>query len=175
MKLMQWMRNGALAVAMTGALAPQIGLAAAPAAEAPVAAVQATVVSDVSLQDGGMLVGQIIDAQGKPQANTDVRVLHDGQAVASIKTNDNGQFAVRGLRGGVHEVQTAQTSETYRLWAPRTAPPAANQGVLLINDGQVLRGQVLDGPYAPAIRGAIAGGLLATGVGYALDYNPTGS
>jgi hypothetical protein len=43
----------------------------------------------------------------------------------------------------VYEVAAGQHRGVYRLWAPRTAPPSANRGIMAVS-GEVVRGQ-----YAP--------------------------
>lgn len=152
---------GAIALAM---LATQVAFAA-----------DKPQVSDVALRDGGILVGQVVDKNGAPQANAEVLVVQNGKAVAVDRTDKNGQFSAKGLRGGVYHIATKNANGIYRAWAPRTAPPVAKQGVTLISGEMVLRGQGVTETYGPAIRGAIAGGLLTGGTYWALDHNPTGS
>jgi hypothetical protein len=45
------------------------------------------------------------------------------------------------LSGGVYELQTLASSDVCRVWAPRTAPPSAQDGVLLVTDDELARGQ----------------------------------
>jgi hypothetical protein len=131
-------------------------------------------ISDAALQAGGTLYGQLVDAEGIPRKAAQVALRHDQRVIAVAKTDAQGRFAVSGLRGGIYQVETTFGSQTYRLWAPNTAPPAARESILLTS-GDIVRGQIDMDRYGPAIRGAIAGGLL-TGLTYwAIDYNPTGS
>ncbi|MDP6555959.1 MAG: carboxypeptidase-like regulatory domain-containing protein [Pirellulaceae bacterium] len=130
---------------------------------------------DVSLQAGGELRGQILDQQGRPKALTKVVLLQNQQAVGYAKTDITGRFIIPGLKPGAYQIQSEIGSKSVRLWAPRTAPPVAQQAVLLVADSNTARAQIDTRVYGPAIRGAIAGGLL-TGLTYwAFDQNPAGS
>lgn len=141
----------------------------------------ATPAAGVALRDGGVLFGQLLDAQKQPIANQEVRILSQGRLVIAIKTNAHGQFGVRGLRGGVHTIESTTSRQTVQLWAPGTAPPSADRIAVMVAGQEniardpVIRAQLGGDDYGPAIRGAVAGGLV-TGLTYwALDYNPTGS
>ncbi|MBP62418.1 MAG: hypothetical protein CMJ62_12935 [Planctomycetaceae bacterium] len=102
-------------------------------------------IQDVALQPGGRLVGQIVDGQAVPQAGVRLAVVSDGEPVALAATDAEGRFEVRGLKAGVFGIQTAQTGVVYRFWAPNTAPPAAAEQALLVNDETVVRGQLHGG------------------------------
>jgi len=174
MKISQCLRGSALALATLGMMVPQVSMAANP----PVAGESraAVALTDVALQEGGVLRGQVVDAQGAPQADSLVRVTHMGNAVASVQTDADGRFAVGGLRGGVHALETAEGAAAYRFWAPNTAPPVANNSVLFVNDGLVQRDQLYNVLYpGPFVQGMVFGGII-TGLTYwALDYNASGS
>ena len=89
--------------------------------------------ADVALADGGVLTGQVVTAQGAPVAETPVAVTLQGREVVRVATNADGMFSAPGLKGGVYEVSTPGSRGVYRLWAPRTAPPAARQGVMIVS------------------------------------------
>ena len=126
---------------------------------------------DVSLQAGGELRGQILDQQGRPKAFTKIVLWQNQQVVRNAKTDLTGRFIMRGLKPGAYQIQSEVASKSVRLWAPRTAPPVAQQAVLLVTGSETARAQIASGRYGPAIRGAIAGGVI-TGLTYwALDYN----
>jgi len=140
MKGMGIVRGVFVCAAVTGACLPQTVLAA------QVAVDPAPVVTDVALEDGGVLVGQVVDTQGVPLAK--MPVLLQGRdlqgrerEIAQAMTDANGHFAVRGLRGGVNRLAAAGSQETFRLWKPGTAPPQARQGALLVVDRATIRGQ----------------------------------
>jgi len=127
---------------------------------------------DVSLQANGELRGQILDQQGRPQSQTKVVFLQNQKVMGYAKTDVTGQFVIRGLQPGAYQIQTEVGGKPVRLWAPQTAPPVAQQAVLLVADGDIARakGDTID-KYGPAIRGAVAGGLLTGLTWWALDYN----
>ena len=135
----------------------------------------------IALQDGGVLYGQVLDTQKQPIANQEVRILSQGRLIIAVKTNAQGQFGVRGLRGGVHTIESTRSRQIVQLWAPRTAPPSADRIAVMVASNEpltaapVIRAQLGGDNYGPAIRGAVAGGLV-TGLTYwGLDYNPSGS
>lgn len=169
MRIKSLFRNATVALALVGMIATPTVYAAG-SGTARMKSAPAVVATDVSLSAGGVLVGQVVDSQGAPQAQQQVRVLHQGQLVASAMTNEAGRFTVRDLRGGVHQIETVNGGSICRLWAPQTAPPAAQQAAVVVTGKDVVRGQS-DGEYGPAIRGAIVGGLLGAGLVGILDYN----
>ena len=107
-------------------------------------------VIDVGLLDGGLLVGQVVDAQGAVLKNVSVSVRRQGQEVAKAQTDDRGYFAVRGLRTGMYQIVAAKGHGIYRLWAPGKAPPSAHKGVLVVAGRDMVRGQ---GPLAATLGG----------------------
>lgn len=104
----------------------------------------AAVVRDVRLRDQGLLVGRAVTSQGSVRQNVKIAVAFQGKTVAEATTNQHGMFAVKGLRGGVHIVQTDGKQEVVRLWTADAAPEAAAEG-LVLSEGQVVRGQDANG------------------------------
>jgi len=91
--------------------------------------------TDVALSDGGTLEGQVVDHANTGQPGVPVIVRTQDRDVAQTTTAANGQFVVQDLRGGVYHVATVQGDETFRLWAPRTAPPAAkNRAIVYVQN-----------------------------------------
>ena len=140
MSTLRVLEAAALGLACLGMLLPVECMLAAPGA----AGGQPIAVTDVALADGGKLRGQIVDTQGTPQRKLPVAVAQVDREVATTTTDDAGCFAVCGLHGGAHQIVAGTAQGVYRLWAPHTAPPSARPGVLLVVDGQPVRGQ--DGP-----------------------------
>ena len=95
----------ALGVCLSGAV-----FAAPPAAR--------PLVHDVALASGGMLEGQLFDAQGSPKAGMEVALLLEQRSLGTARTDTQGRFAFRGVRGGVYQLTTANGTGSYRLWAP---------------------------------------------------------
>jgi hypothetical protein len=112
-------------------------IAAPPAAGVPLA----SSVVDVALRSGGILVGQVLNPQGTPQAGKVVSIQYANYEVARTTTDANGVFAARGIRGGQYQILTEDGICMCRLWAPDTAPPGAQPAALLVSGEGVVRGQ----------------------------------
>lgn len=97
--------------------------------------------TDIALQNGGVLVGQVVDAQGKQQPAAPVVLFAAGKEVARCQTDNVGRFTIAGLQGGVVEIATTGSQKTCRLWAPQTAPPAARNGLLMVTGNEIACGQ----------------------------------
>jgi hypothetical protein len=120
-------------------------------------------ISDLALQKGGVLNGQVISVQGNSLPNAEVEVFRLGQQVASEKTQADGKFQFTGLRPGVHEVVTADGREQFRVWAPGTAPPRAKLVARIVDRGSPPR---FSNAPRPGFRGGLnPGRLLGFGVG----------
>ena len=128
---------------------------------------------DVSLGDGGQLSGVVHDGNGAPKVNAPLALIQNQREVARVTTDDQGRFAINGVRGGTYVVASGQHSNIYRAWAPGTAPPAARRQVLL-QVGPVVRGHFGGkiGSHLPSIHPAqylhnpvTIGGLIGMAVG----------
>jgi hypothetical protein len=128
----------------------------------------AIAVQDVRLQEQGLLVGRAVTSQGAARENVKVAVSFQGQTIAEATTNHDGVFAVKGLRGGTHVVQSDGKQEIVRLWTADAAPEAAAEGLVLA-EGQVVRSQgpggignfLADNLVGVGIVGATAGTAIA--------------
>ena len=101
----------------------------------------AATIADIALQQDGILQGQLLAADGVPQAGVAVALRKDGRPVAASATNDAGLFVMSGVEAGMYELHTPAGRNIYRVWAPATAPPSAQEGILLVSGQQVVRGQ----------------------------------
>ena len=88
-------------------------------------------ITDVALSDSGVLQGQVVDLQNMAQPGVPIVLRYQNRDVVKTVTNTNGQFTVQDLHGGVYNIATAQGENSFRLWAPRTAPPAAQQSAIV--------------------------------------------
>ena len=132
-------------------------------------------VADVALHQGGVFVGQVVNEQGVPKVNAKVVMTQKAKIVAIAQTDKQGRFLVRGVRAGVYQVQAERTASVLRLWADRTAPPAARPAALLVSDSNIALGQD-DGGHHMHKAAIIFGAGAAGGLGwYVLDHNPPGS
>jgi len=107
----------------------------------PVAAKrQARQALDVSLHDGGLLVGQVVNAEGTAKDGLEVSLIHNGRELAKTKTDDLGRFAVKGVQNGAYTLATAGSQLPVRAWSSQTAPPSSAIGAMLV-EGTAVRGQ----------------------------------
>jgi hypothetical protein len=99
---------------------------------------------DVALADGGLFVGQIVNAHGVAQAESEVVLLYQGKEVVRTATDERGVFAAKGLRGGQYDVVAEGCVAPCRLWSAHTAPPAARPAALIVTMDEVVNGQCND-------------------------------
>ena len=126
----------AVALSMLGMLTGQLAQAAAPVTEKA-----ASRISDVGLHEGGTLRGVLVNSAGAAEAGVSVVLKQEGEVRASTRTGPSGEFAFRDVSAGLVELDTPNGQGIYRLWAPRTAPPSAEAGILLVDGQHVQRGQ----------------------------------
>lgn len=116
--------------------------------QAQVVSATGTVTCDLALGPGGVLKGQVVDAQGAPCANAPVRLVKSGlgaKTTIPCRTDADGRFQFAGLSGGVYSVETTAGVMVYRVWAPNTAPPSAIAEALVV-EGQAVRGNLSNVP-----------------------------
>jgi hypothetical protein len=159
-------RYAAVGIAGLGLTLPLPASAAHPAPLAPARKTsQSSTATDVALQAGGLLRGQIVDAQGSPMANAAVSLQFEGRAVAAARTTPQGYFAVSGLRGGTFQVTAAGGSGVYRLWVENSAPPAASASLLIVAGSDAARGQDPSWGSGPSlVMLGVMGGIVTSGV-----------
>jgi hypothetical protein len=107
---------------------------------------QPNIATDIALQQGGLLIGQVMGHDGSARTGEQVAILFGDREIVRTTTDENGVFAVAGLRGGQYQVTTREGASLIRAWAPNTAPPAAREGSLLVVGDQVVRGQIANSP-----------------------------
>ena len=139
---MRILRGAAVALASCGMMLPGGTLSAADQPSKNVRdSVQASVVTDVALGAQGVLVGHVVDEQGRALDGATVQVSFGAAVVARTVADQNGRFAVQGLRRGQHRILAGKTEQIVRLWVAQTAPPAARNSALIVNGQSVVRGQ----------------------------------
>lgn len=102
-------------------------------------------VTDVELEHGGVLRGQVVGSSGQPQAKVSIR-LQSGQQSLEVKTDAEGRFAVAGLVGSTYQLQVGEHVQLVRAWAAKTAPPHATAGMLIVPDDSAVLGQHCGSP-----------------------------
>ncbi len=123
----------ATAIACLGMILPPAAFAEAPTFAAPLA--------DVVLGEGGQFIGKVVNAHGASVVATTVSLRQAEEEIASVLTDEQGNFSFQGLQGGLYQIVTVNSSVVYRLWAPRTAPPAANTSALIVTGSEITNGQ----------------------------------
>ena len=135
--------NGALAALACLGMIAQPALAAGPAVAA------APTVANVKLTDAGVLKGRVADGNGRPMAEQTVNLVKAGHAVAQVKTNAEGAFAMAKIVPGSYVLSVGQKAADVRVWDAVAAPPQSmNEALLLAGDAPV-RGQYCENGCPP--------------------------
>lgn len=135
------------ALACLGMMLPVDVLLAAQPSEKFTAARAAPQVRDVALAADGSLRGRVVSLAGIGLGEVGVVARLAGREVARATSDKTGYFSLAVPRGGVYEVQAGSQITLYRLWAARTAPPAAAKAALIVAGEDVLRAQMLPFKY----------------------------
>jgi hypothetical protein len=144
-------------------LAAALGLPTAALAASPITKVPVLV--DVTLRDGGVLLGQVVDPDGSSLPGVAVSLRSGNQDLASGVTDRSGYFAFSGLRTGTYQVAAANGIGTFQLWSADIAPPAAQRGALVVAGTDTVRGQHTPEQYAQLLaRPVIVGGLIGAAI-----------
>ena len=101
--------------------------------------------SDYLLGQEGVLAGSVFNRSGLPVSGLPVQILHDDQVVATAVSDENGEFAVHGLRNGQHSVRLGASRQPVRFWSKSAAPPATQARMALVIDEEIVRGQISEG------------------------------
>jgi len=95
---------------------------------------------DVLLHSGS-LSGVVLNRESHPVPGVVVKLMHGKNVIATATSDDNGNFAVHGLRSGGHVVSAGEEKELVRFWRSDAAPPAASARMIMVVDETVVRGQ----------------------------------
>ncbi len=140
---------------------------------------QAPPIVDVKLQQGGILLGQVVTPQNAPVTEQAVTLRSRERDLATGKTDKNGYFAFAGLHNGVYQLTTADGQGTFRVWTQEIAPPAAQPGALIVSGDETVRGQgTMRGIRNALANPLVAGGLITAGIVIPIavdDANDSGS
>lgn len=148
-----------LGIGCTSWLSPLQAIGAETVASPSLPLSQSTIL-DTRLDRTGRLLGQVVDAQGNPQADLSIDLLREGETLAQVVTDAEGRFRVDGLSGGLLVIDTQGATAFARVWTNEAAPPSATPGLLLVTDGSVARGQFFSDPFKWSL---VGGGLLVGG------------
>jgi len=93
--------------------------------------------TDFELDKNGLFSGQIVDAQGQPQAGAAV-ILHGRNQQYKTVSDAKGWFHFAKLSGGTYRLETGGSQQLFRLWTHGTAPPKSNQKMLVVQQGKMI-------------------------------------
>ena len=138
-------------------------------------AAPAVKIQDVQMQKNGYFMGQVVDTQGVGKANVPVTVLQQGKVISEQKTGPNGVFYSQLPRGGVTQVTINGQHQLYRVWTDQTAPKNAADGVMIVMDGNVVRGQMFGNQILSTALpiAAVAGIVTAVAVAASNNSSPS--
>jgi hypothetical protein len=166
-----------LALGSIGLIVPLDGVAFAASPQAATRAKrteQVRTIFDVALNADGRLQGQVVDGKGAAKGDTAITISTvRGEVVGKVKADLDGMFATEIVKGGVYTIATNDTSVAVRVWTKGSAPPAAYDGVMIVEErGSVIRGQDCDDGCCNRRRrllllgagGVILGGVIATAI-----------
>ncbi|MBN1590813.1 MAG: carboxypeptidase regulatory-like domain-containing protein [Pirellulales bacterium] len=145
-----------VALATLGLCFPSVGLCSTTTAKPQV--------SDVALMNGNVLVGQVVNSSGAAVTEAPVLLQQENRTIATLKTNKDGFFAAKNVPAGIYDLSATDGKGVYRLWAPKTAPPTAQKGALLVTGKNVARGQYGSGLRNMLANPWIVGGIVAAAV-----------
>jgi hypothetical protein len=102
---------------------------------------QRPLVLDVGLDANRALRGEVRDAQGQAQANTDVVLWKKDVIVQRTRSDGKGRFRFRDLKGGHYQIATPDSKVACRAWTAGHAPPSARKSLLIVANVYSARGQ----------------------------------
>lgn len=116
---------------------------------------------NVELTEDGHFQGQVLTESGSPGiAAVKVHASKDGKTVAqAIKTDESGQFTVKGLKPGTFVFTVGDDTYACRVWNHGMAPPKSLQVVAVVPSSEVVLGQscsTCDPCEKPGLRGRLA-------------------
>ncbi|MEK6259143.1 MAG: carboxypeptidase-like regulatory domain-containing protein [Planctomycetota bacterium] len=140
----RFVKGAAVSLATLSMVFPQNGLLAEET-KAPVStsakATKVATVPDIALTTGGTFSGRVVDHAGKVLEGAQVTVRQGKSEIGKTVTNKEGLYSFKNLKGGVYQVASGNTEGSFRVWAEKTAPPAAKEHALLVMGEKGARGQ----------------------------------
>lgn len=121
-------------------------------------------ISDVALDQHGVLHGTFVNSSGLPQAGVLVVARQDHSDPRTARTDTRGDFKLAGLKSGNWSVTVGSKTSWVRAWNTNVAPPAAKSNLLLTGKAPVIRGQSEGGSLMAAFD---TGTLFSVGAGVA--------
>ncbi len=140
----RFVKGAAVSLATLSMVFPQAQLMAdgpQSPARAATKSTRAAAVPDVALTTGGTFSGRVVDHAGKVLEGAQVTVRQGKTEVGKTVTDKEGLYSFKNMKGGVYQVASGNTEGVFRVWAEKTAPPAAKEHALLVMGDKGARGQ----------------------------------
>lgn len=139
----RFVKGAAISLAALSMVFPQARLLAedSPVPARTAKATKVATLPDISLTTGGTFSGRVVDHAGKVLEGAQVTVRQGKTEVGKTVTNKEGLYSFKNMKGGVYQVASGNTEGTFRVWAEKTAPPAAKEHALLVMGEKGARGQ----------------------------------
>jgi len=102
---------------------------------------QKAITTNVSIKDGGVLIGLLLDAEGHFRTDVPVSVRRDNEQLVEVVTNEQGYFAVCGLRGGKYQLVVDEGKGRCQLWTLSGTYPVPPEVAPPVPESRILRGQ----------------------------------
>lgn len=142
-----------------------------PESLAPSNILRGLTVVDVAVDRDGVLRGQVVDKQGRSLAGEEIALTNEKLQLRTL-TDQQGRFELRGITGATYQAQVGQQIQLMRVWSPGTAPPSASQGLMFVQDSDVVLAQYCGSPVCGSAVGPkhhlanpwIFGGLVAAAI-----------
>lgn len=140
------MQRLTVVLALLGILNPYLAFAQTNAAPdgAPIDSFPRKQVVDIQLDATNRLVGQIVDGTGAPLPESQltlVRLARQPSDAMTLTANGTGMFKSAPLAVGTYRLNTKRGVIICRCWNAKSAPPNAANGLLVVDDLEVVRGQ----------------------------------
>lgn len=121
-------------------------------------------ISDVALDQHGVLNGTFVNSSGLPQAGVLIIGRQSKNDPRTTRTDAKGDFKLAGLKSGSLSVTVGSETSWARVWHANVAPPAAKSNLLFVRKASVIRGQSANGGLISAFD---SGTLFSVGAGLA--------
>lgn len=142
MKMLNWLKGTAIALAAIGTMLPAPQLQAAEGkAPLKIETTQASVL-DISMSAEGIFAGRVIDHAGNVVPDAEVVISQGNRQVAKTVSDQSGAFSVSGLKGGVYNVRSGNTEGSFRIWTQSAAPESSKEQALVILGKNGTRGAI---------------------------------
>ncbi len=130
-------------------------------------------VQDVQLGGNGLLRGMCRDSSGRPLPGVPIVIRHQLRPVMTVRTDSQGVFSVKEMRGGVYQFEAPDAVSVVRVWAEGTAPPQAKEAVTLVSEPDRVRAQR---PFAEVITNPlVVAAVIAAAIAIPIAVHNSGS